>query len=263
MIQAKNSNDIFIRSAIAGLLDLLNRNVTIVQTVAGVEGTYDVKFYYNFGQDEQFMKDFFIEYTHGCKLYEHAEGNFDVRPVGVVKFETFSIRPSDMTNRFVRGTFINEGYTSNMEKQLKAYSAYLMRLPMTIKLKVDVQCDGLGQALRIMESILTAVYKSNVMYFQYMGLRVPSEILMADAIDIDKKVEFTYDDSQIAHARFDVDINTTFPIFDEQSTAFKSNIIREFRLNLENEQHIVDEHTFIEGVVEREFPLPYDLTIEI
>lgn len=255
MIQNKNTKDIFLRNAIAGALDYLNRNIKIDQVVNEVDTVHDVKFYYNFGQDEQFMKDFFVEMNHGCKLYEHPEGNFDVRPVGVLKFNSFSIRSSDVVNRFVRGTFVNENYTQNMEKQLQAYSAYLMRLPMTIKISVDVQADNLGQAMRIMESIISTMYRSNVMYFQFKGMRIPSELLMGEGVDLDKKTEFTYDDSQIAHAKFDLDINTTFPSWDQKSVVEKAHIIREFRETLNTEYHIVDENTYIEGLVKSTTPI--------
>ena len=249
------------RNAIAGTLDFLNRNIQIIQTVDNIETPHKVKFYYNFGQDEQFMKDFFVNLDHGCIVHKAAEGNFDVRPIGVIKYTSFAIRPNDMTNRFVRGTFLNEGYTDNMEKMMSAYSAYLMRLPMTIKIDVDVQTDNLGQSMSVMEAILTAIYKSNVMYFQYRGLRVPSEILMGDGIDLDKKTEFTYDDQQTAHCKFSLDVNTTFPIFDDNSVARKSQIIREFRMSLENEQSTINGSTYIEDLVTREFEImtvPYD-----
>lgn len=271
MIENKNTKDVFLRAATAGLLDFLNRNVKIEQVVGGVSGWHAVKFYYNFGQDEQFMKDFFVELDHGCLLHQHAEGNFEIRPVGVIKFNSFAIRPNDMTNRFVRGTFINEGYTNNMEKRLSAFSAYLTRLPMTIKIGADIQADNLGQAMRVMEAILSTVYKSNVMYFQFRGLRVPAEILMSDNIDLDKKTEFTYDDSQVAHAKFDIELNTTFPVYDQYSQASKSQVLREFRMSLyagadENgaglaASETINQSFYIEGLVKRYTNLYYDLTI--
>lgn len=255
MIENTNTKDIFFRNALAGLLDYLNRNVKIEQVVEGVPGLHAIKFYYNFGQDEQFMKDFFVQLDHGCVLHQNAEGNFEIRPVGVIKFNSFVIRSTEITNKFVRGTFVAENYTDNMEKQLKAYSAYLFRLPMTIKVSVDIQADNLGQSMRVMQAILSTIYKSNIMYFQFKGMRVPAEILMADNIDLEKKTEFTYDDDQTAHAKFDFDINTNFPAFDEPSTIFKANIIKEFRLTLNDELHIVSPESFIEGLVVREFPI--------
>ena len=267
MINNKNTKDIFIRNAIAGVLDYLNRNVGIIQVVDDVENEYEVKFYYNFGQDEQFMKDFFVNLDHGCKVHQNAEGNFDKRPVGVIKFSSFSIRPNDITNRFIRGTFINEGYTDNNEKKLKAYSAYLMRIPITIKIDVDVQADNLGQAMRIIEAALSTIYKSNVMYFQFRGMRIPAEVLMSDSEDLEKKTEFTYDDNQIAHAKFGLDVNTSFPSFDESSVRAKANAIREFRLSLYTddghygESHVLTEQMYIEGLVVdklKVITVPYD-----
>lgn len=272
MINDKNVTDIFLRNAIAGLLDFLNRHVEILQIVNGVPEMHQVKFYYNFGQDEQFMKDFFVQLDHGCLLYRNPEGNFDVRPVGITKFNGFTIRPNEITNRFVRATSMKQGYTANMEKQLKAYSSYLMRLPMTIRISVEIQADNLSQGMRVIEAVLSTIYKSNVVYFNYKGIRVPMEVLMGDNEDLEKKTEFTYDDDQKALVKFDLEMNTTFPVFDDASTLFKANRIKEFRLGFEKsrniqptldgyegidtEHHNVNEFTHVDGMEHRRFPVP-------
>jgi ribosome-associated toxin RatA of RatAB toxin-antitoxin module len=272
MINDKNVTDIFLRNAIAGLLDFLNRNIEIPQIVNGVLEMHPVKFYYNFGQDEQFMKDFFVQLDHGCLLHRNPEGNFDVRPVGVTKFNGFTIRPGEITNRFVRATTIKQGYTANMEKQLKAYSSYLMRLPMTMRMSVEIQADGLSQGMRVMEAVLSTIYKSNVIYFNYKGIRVPMEALMGDNEELEKKTEFTYDDDQKAVVKFELEMNTTFPVFDDASTLFKANRIKEFKLGFEKsrniqptldgysgtdtEHHNVNEFTHVEGMEHRRYPVP-------
>ena len=127
---------------------------------------------------------------------------------------------------------------------------------MTIKMSVDVRADGLGQAMRVMEAIIATLYKSNVIYFQYRGMRVPAEALIADNVELEKKTEFTYDDSQIAHAKFDLDLNTTFPVFDQPSVMSKARMIRDFRATLnsraDNEVYYdftVDEDTYIQGLI--------------
>jgi ribosome-associated toxin RatA of RatAB toxin-antitoxin module len=272
MINDKNVTDIFLRNAIAGLLDFLNRNIEIPQIVNGVLEMHPVKFYYNFGQDEQFMKDFFVQLDHGCLLYRNPEGNFDVRPVGVTKFNGFTIRPGEITNRFVRATTIKQGYTANMEKQLKAYSSYLMRLPMTMRMSVEIQADGLSQGMRVMEAVLSTIYTSNVIYFNYKGIRVPMEALMGDNEELEKTTEFTYDDDQKAVVKFELEMNTTFPVFDDASTLFKANRIKEFKLGFEKsrniqptldgysgtdtEHHNVNEFTHVEGMEHRRYPVP-------
>ena len=235
------------RNAIAGCLDYLNRKITIDQYVNGQDEKYAVKFYYNFGSDEQIMKDFFVQYDHGCLLHKNPEGNFDMRPVGVLKFNSFSIRTSDMTNKYVRGSYTQESTDDNLQKSIAAYSAYLFRLPMTIKMSADIEADNLGQSMRVMESILTNIYKSNTIYFQFNGVRVPAELLMSDSIDLDKKTDFTYDDNNKSHAKFDFDINTTFPIFDDSTIRSKAHTIRQFRMMLNGEEHDVDYSTKIES----------------
>ena len=255
MIENRNSRGIYFVNATAGLLDKFNRNVYIEQIEEGQVKTYEVPFYHHFGADEGFMRDFFMNVDHGCKLAERAEGNFDVRPFGIVKYNGFSVRTGDMTNKYVRGTMVKESTNDNLEKSLMAYSAYLMRVPVSIKYGVSVKCDNYGQGFRISQAVLEALYKSSVVYFQYEGMRIPGDVMLSDSHDLDKKTVFTYEDDNKASINFDVELHTAFPVFDREKMSFRSGIIKEFRETLNQEYHVVNSETYIEGLVARTTPI--------
>lgn len=255
MIDNRNSRGIFFVNATAGLLDKFNRNVYIEQIEDGQPKVYEVPFHHHFGADEGFMRDFFMNVDHGCKLADKAEGDYNVRPLGIVKYNGFSVRTGDMTNKYVRGTMVKESMNANLEKSLMAYSAYLMRLPITIKYSVDIKCDNYGQGFRISEAVLEALYKSTTIYFQYGGMRIPGDVMLSDSNDLDKKTSFTYEDDNKASIKFDVELHTIYPIFDRDKLSYKASIIKEFRMTLNSELHTVDPTTYIEGLIAKKEPI--------
>jgi hypothetical protein len=140
-IRNKNNKQLFFRNAIIAALDLFNRNMTIEQVENGKIVEYQVPFFPHMANDEQFMKDFFINYDRQCKVVTTAEGNYDQAPKGVIKFENFKISESELTNKFVRGTYKEVEYDENERPILKANSAYLMSLPMELSFSGELWAD--------------------------------------------------------------------------------------------------------------------------
>ena len=226
--------DIYFRNAIISVLDILNKNISIEQVEKGVSKAYSVPFYYHMANDEQFMKDFFIDYPGDCKVVATAEGNYDMAPKGEIKMDSFVVKPENLTNKFVRGTFKREELDSNSQKILNAYSAYLFVLPMTLSFSSELFADNLNQALKLTQEMLTTFYKNNVVYFQFRGIRIPGHVSFADDADIEKKFEFTYEDNQKVRTKHAISMETYFPIFDDTTIRHKGSIIREFKKVMES-----------------------------
>ena len=98
-IRNENVQDIFLRNATLSMLDLLNRQVVIQLKRAGKIEDHEIPFFYNFGGDEGFMKDFFLELPTDCHYPNHAEGNYEQLPRGILTLSSFTIKPSDNTNK--------------------------------------------------------------------------------------------------------------------------------------------------------------------
>jgi hypothetical protein len=227
-ITNKNTQDIFLRNATLALLDVLNRRVIIDLVRDGNIEKHEIPFFYNFAGNQGFMQDFFIDIPDNCKYPEYAEGNYDIVPRGIVTLNNFSIKTGDITNKFVRGTFTQEERNENDQKVMKAYSSRLYSLPMNLKFDVKIKTDNLNKTFKITEKIFDFYYKNEVLYFQYRGIRIPGQIVFSDSITNDKKYNFTYSDDTYVNTSFSIDMETYYPSFDDSSTMYKGNTIKQW-----------------------------------
>jgi hypothetical protein len=227
-ITNRNTQDIFLRNATLALLDVLNRKIIIDLVRGDVIEKHEVPFFYNFAGTGGFMQDFFIDIPGDCKYPEFADGNYDVVPRGIVTINSFAIKPGDITNKFVRGTFTQEERDQNDQKVMKAYSSRLYSLPMDIKFDIKIKTDNLNKTFKIVEKIFDFYYKNEVVYFQYRGIRIPGQIRFPDSISNDKKYNFVYTDDTYVNTIFTIDMETYYPSFDDSSTMYKGNTIQQW-----------------------------------
>jgi hypothetical protein len=230
-IRNSNVKDIFFRNATLSLLDLLNREVIIELVRDDVPYKYDIPFFFNFGVDEGFMKDFFIDLPTDCKYPNFAEGNYDQMPRGIVTFSNFVIKSNDITNKFVRGTYTQEERDENGQKKMKAYSSRLFVMPMSLKYAVKIESDNLNKTFKILEKFFDFYYKNQVKYFQYRGIRIPAQITFPETADFQKLYNFSYTDNNTVSITLNLDMETYFPSFDDYSTFYKGESIQQFNIN--------------------------------
>jgi hypothetical protein len=234
-IRNENVQDIFLRNATLSLIDLLNREV-VISLKRNDEITYhEVPFFYNFGGDEGFMKDFFIEIPTDCKYPNFAEGNYEQMPRGIVTLSSFAIKSGDITNKFVRGSFNQETRDENNQKQLKAFSSRLFTLPMTLTFSIKIESDNINKTFKIMEKIFDFYYKNQVRYFQFRGIRVPAQVTFPESAQFQKNYNFSYTDNTTVSISLDLQMETYFPSFDDHSTFYKGNTIKQINVR-ENAQ---------------------------
>jgi len=250
-IRNENVQDIFLRNATLSMLDLLNRQVVIDLKRNDKVEQYEIPFFYNFGGDEGFMKDFFIDLPTDCKYPNHAEGNYEQMPRGVVTLSSFSIKPSDNTNKFVRGSFNQEVRDENDQKMLKAFSARLFTLPMALTYNIKIESDNINKTFKIMEKIFDFYYKNQVRYFQFRGIRVPAQITFPETAQFTKSYSFVYSDANIVSISLDLNMETYFPSFDDHSKIYKGNTIKQFNLR---ETTGDDRSTISDSWIDQDYP---------
>jgi hypothetical protein len=250
-ITNKNTQDIFMRNASLALLSILNKKIIIDLVRNGVVEQHKVPFMYTAGGDGGFMQDFFIDLPDDCEYPAFAEGNYDVVPRGIVTLKDFAIKSGDITNPFVRGSWKQETVGENGQKVMKAFSSRLKSLPMDLKFDIKIKTDNLNKTFKIIEKIFDFYYKNEVVYFQYRGIRIPSQIRFPETMSTDKKYNFEYDTDKYIHTSFQVEMETYYPSFDDSSTMYKGNTINHFNIA---KKSAGDGTTLSDAWIDKDFP---------
>lgn len=235
-IRNDNTQDIFLRNATLLLIDLMNREVVIDLTRGGVREKHEIPFFYNFAGDEGFMKDFFYDLPTDCKYPRFAEGNYDTMPRGIITLSSFQMQPGEITNRFVRGSFNEETFnTDTQQKEMKAFSARLASLPISLSYDIKIESDNINKTFKIMEKIFDFYYRYKIRYFQFRGIRVPAILTFPDTASFQKNYNFTYSDANTVSVSLSITLETFFPSFDDYSKRYKGNTIKQFGVRAETD----------------------------
>jgi len=233
-----NTDDIFFRNLSISLLELLNGLIKIDQARDNTRETFNVPFQYNFGSDEQFLKDFYIGLPDNCNI-PVSEGTYDMIPRGIVNLDFFEIKPNDITNRFVRGQYTEVEKNDVSENVLTGYSAQLYSLPFHAVFSIKVITGSINQAFKIAQNIVDIVYANRVMYFRYKGIRIPAQFTFPESETIDRKYTFTYIDNNKLQVSMKVDVETYFPSFEATSKRLSTNIMERIQINTKDNNDVL------------------------
>jgi hypothetical protein len=225
-----NTDDIFLRNLTIALLDLLNGEMVLTIARDDHKEEFSVPFVYNYGTDEGFLKDFYIGLPDNCRI-PVAEGTYDIIPRGIVTVSSFQIKSSDITNKFVRGSFTQTEKGDNDQNVLTGYSAQLFSLPLSVKFDVKIICDNLNKAFKIAESMLNINYSNRVVYFQYNGVRIPAQFQFPATETVDKQYKFTLVDNNKINVTLSIDVETYFPSFESTSKRKSTNVMERINVN--------------------------------
>ncbi len=216
-----NKDDVLLRNIIVGLLDVLNRTITYEQAIAADEvQELSVPFFYNMAGDEAFMQSFYLLNGVDCEGPKYAEGNYDPVPRGILTLTSMNINSSALTNKFVRGNFNKE-----VDGTIKAYSAYLNPIPLTLNFDVEIICDTLLESMKIVQQTIDAFYKVAIYSVDFRGQRVPCQVGFSEQFTIEKPLTFTYGDDTKITIKFPLEMESYQPVFDKPTTRFRGNIM--------------------------------------
>lgn len=216
-----NSDDVIFRNIIVGLLNLLNRRIVYNQTIGPDEvQEISVPFFYFMFNDERFMQDFYELRGEDCDGPKYVEGNIDPVPRGVINLTSMSINSAALTSKFVRGTFNKE-----VDGTLKAYSAYLNPIPLTMIFDVEVICSSFTESLKIIQQTIDTFYKVAIYAVDYKGIRVPCQVGFSQDYSIEKPITFSYGDDDKITMKYTLEMETYQPVFDKPSERFRGNIM--------------------------------------
>lgn len=252
-LEKYNTDDVFFRGVILGLLSKLNETITYTQINSNQEKSIIyIPFFYSMVGDEPFLQDFYLSYEDCDGKPAFAEGNYDVVPRGILEMGSIRIDTASATTKFVRGS-----YTKEIEKEngseMKTYSSYFNPIPLGIQINVKIKADTTLDAFKIQQSVLEILYKRFIYYFNYKGFRIPVQASLPDSPPDKQPNNFTMAyGSQRGEAitlSFSIDLETYLPELDLTTERFRGNLMQGgIRLNVELGTTPPDNSTIIQGL---------------
>lgn len=226
-----NSDDIFFRGLIIGLLKSLNEKITYFQTTSGgkIQEIY-IPFFYSLAGDESFLQDFYLNYGDCDGNPVFAEGNYDVIPRGVIEYSGSRINTSSSTNKYVRGTYEKEIPQTTGGSEIKAYSAYLTPIPIDATFTMRIKVDTTTDAMKIQARVIEVLFKNFIYHFEYNGFRVPVQVSLSDQVPekTPNQFNFSYGSTRGEGITLSLNINaeTYLPQIDTTTERFRGNLMQ-------------------------------------
>lgn len=230
-----NSDDSVIRHVIIGLLADLNNKVYFYRQLNEKDRVaIDIPFYYSITGDDQFLRDnFLFTTTNGPDCHpdiSFADGNYDVVPRGVVNLTGMSIDSGKLINKKNMGTYTK----LNSDGAMEGYSTEFEMIPITLSVDIEILVSSTLDSFKITEMLIKQLYKSNAFNVEVGHLneatyRLNSYYAMPDDYDIQRPIDFTFEDKDKYKISFPIEINTSIPSFDWESETHTGN--RMFEIN--------------------------------
>lgn len=222
-----NYDNIFIRTIIAGVINILNDKVFITYRLSDTETkVHYVPFYYSMTGDERALQDFYLQWND-CVQPKKVDGNIDVLPRGMVKMNQLSINTASLTNYHVRGDFVRD----DANNQLLTYSAKLHSIPIKMTFEIEIQSDTLEDSWKIWEKVIEVFWPTVASSVRWNYVRIPFQMGFPTDMPTEKLYSWNFSAINSSNVnigmKFSIDLETYFPIFDKNSEMFKGNAINE------------------------------------
>lgn len=216
LYQNYNTDDIFNRSVIGGLLYLLNNKLKYKQvwddnTVEEVT----VPFVYNLSnnkQNQDFLQDNYTFFGRECFSDKLIDGKFDMFPRFAINYAGSQINSSEITHRFVKVTFVkNEG------GNIVSYTAFMYILPLSMTIDVEGWVDNIDTAFKLEQEIRETFFKNQTFNVLYKGVKIPCCVGFPEQITQDKTVSYSFEQDAQMKMNFTLAVECYQPCFDEST----------------------------------------------
>lgn len=233
-----NSDDSVIRHIIVGLLADLNNKLFFYRQISNTERVaIDIPFYYAITGDDQFLRDNFLFSTaSGPDCHPDAafaDGNYDVIPRGVVNLSSFTIDSGSLVNKRNMGEYTKMNSNGAME----GYTSEFEAIPITVNIDVEILVSSMLDSLKISEAMVKKLYKSNqysieVGHLNEATYRLPAYYQFPEDLEIQKPIDFTFEDKDKYKIAFALEIKSFLPSFEWDTEMHIGNRMFEINSNL-------------------------------
>lgn len=229
--QKRNTDDVFFRTVMIGVLNLLNHSIVLKVTSneTDVPTDYKIPFYFSQGGDERYMQDFYTSWFE-C-VPTTADGNYDKVPIGLVSLQDIGINAANLDSRFSHGE-----RTKEEDGEIKQYYSNIMLVPIALTFNVVIKIDTWLHALIVAQKVIEAFWKAQAFGVQYDGGRAECQIGFPDSMDAitSKLINYSYPGIQEPLSlTFILELETYMPIYDSTTEQFAGDRIEFFGLNVD------------------------------
>jgi hypothetical protein len=252
-LEKYNTDNVFFRGVIIGLLSKLNEVITYEQVGSNQEITkIYIPFFYSTVGDEPFLQDFYLSYEDCDGKPAFAEGNYDVIPRGIIEIGTSRIDTGSATTKFVRGSYAKE-IEKETGSEMVTFSSYLYPIPLGISITAKIKADTTLDAFKIQQSVLEILYKRFVYYFDYKGFKIPVQVSLGDSPP-DKQpnnfqISYGSQRGEAITLSFSMELETYLPNIDRTTERFRGNLMQGgIKLSVELGTAPPDNSTIISGL---------------
>jgi hypothetical protein len=232
LYEKRNTDNIFLRSIIGGMLKLLNNKLVYQQVWNNSDDDIEditIPFYYDMSNPsgERFIQDNYITFGDDCG-FKQINGNFDMIPRGIISLQSAQIQGDAITNRMVQGLYQREDENGEM----KSYVAFLYSIPTSVELNVEIRCSTFVEMLKIDQACKEFFYKNKTYYVLYRGMKVGCRAGFPENFMGEKQSGYTMgtysennDNYKIA---FTITVESYQPVFDYTTEQLATNTIKAF-----------------------------------
>lgn len=215
-----NKDDIVERAAIAGILHKLHNKLSFSYVHKdNVEEDISVPFYYSLTGDERFMMDEFLNEFDPTK----AETNYDKVPRGIIVMESTSIRTEALTNPYIRMDQVIEEFENEDDEVpiLKTYNSKFSVLPIQMNFNCRIKVASHRDLLILSQLAKKEFFRNTRFHFDYLGLRVPGNLMFPDSIDKENPIEYSYEGvDRNQELLISLEVHTFIPDYEKGSRIF-------------------------------------------
>lgn len=207
-----NTDDVFNRVVIAGLLNLMNNKLRYDQVFENnvIEDVH-VPCMYDFGSsDERFAQDNYTFFGAACFGEKKIDGKFDMLPRCALRYTGSQIDAANITNKGVRGI-----YMKNENGQLNSYTALLYSIPLTFSFECEMWIDNLDTAFKIEQSLREVFYKNRTYTVLFRGTKIGCCVGFPEQQTLTKTVSYSFDSERQIKLNFNLAVETYQPVFTE------------------------------------------------
>lgn len=207
-----NTDDVFNRVVIVGLLNLMNNKIRYDQIFENtvIENVH-VPCMYDFGSsDERFAQDNYTFFGASCFGEKKIDGKFDMLPRCAVRYTGSQIDSGNITNKGVRGY-----YMKNENGKLSSYTALLYSIPLTFNFECEMWIDNLDTAFKIEQSIRETFYKNRTYNVLFRGMKVGCCVGFPEQQSLTKTISYAFDSERQIKLNFNLAVETYQPVFTE------------------------------------------------